>query len=147
MASTSGFIVDESGKQGKGLPISSTNDHSAISQGMENVDTSGTALEVIDVVAGKHDAFAKLVDTYGCEETGRSTTMDTKRGTHSWKSEYNIADRNESRMPLKAMLASADLHAATLSELSLSTLSSHAELVVAVVPPLPFPSVPLSSFE
>lgn len=51
------------------------------------------------------------------------------------------------RMPLKAMLASADLHAATLSELSLSTLSSHAELVVAVVPPLPFPSVPLSSFE
>lgn len=122
MASTSGFIVDESGKQGKGLPISSTNDHSAISQGMENVDTSGTASEVIDVVAGKHDAFAKLVDTYGCEETGRSTTMDTKRsdkkkivapmdllpksrhrdgsvfrGTHSWKSVYNIADRNESK--------------------------------------------------
>ena len=59
--------------------ISSANDHSAISQGMENVETSGTALEVTDVVAGKHDASAKLVDIYGCEEIGRSTTKDRKR--------------------------------------------------------------------
>ncbi|XP_044956799.1 uncharacterized protein LOC123407677 [Hordeum vulgare subsp. vulgare] len=124
MASTSGFKADESGKPGKALLISSTNDHSAINQGMENVETGGTSLEAIDGVAGKHGALAKLVDIYGRDETGRSTTMDTKgadkkrivapmdllpksrhrdgsvfRGTHSWKSEYNIADRNETRLP------------------------------------------------
>ncbi|KAI4970625.1 hypothetical protein ZWY2020_001539 [Hordeum vulgare] len=78
MASTSGFKADESGKPGKALLISSTNDHSAINQGMENVETGGTSLEAIDGVAGKHGALAKLVDIYGRDETGRSTTMDTK---------------------------------------------------------------------
>ena len=79
MASTSGVKADESGNPGKGLLISSTNDHSAITQGMENAETSGTTLEVTDIVAGKHDALAKPVDVYGCEEIGRSTTNDRKR--------------------------------------------------------------------
>ncbi|XBI12361.1 hypothetical protein VPH35_139243 [Triticum aestivum] len=119
MASTGGFKADESGEPGKGLPISSANDHSAISQGMEN---GGTTLEVIDVVAGKHDALGKLGDIYGCEAT-RSTTKDRKRadkkgrvipmeilpesrhrdrslfrGAQCWKVEYHVADRNETRL-------------------------------------------------
>ncbi|XP_037462436.1 uncharacterized protein LOC119333755 [Triticum dicoccoides] len=128
MASTSGFKADESAKPDTRSLISSTKDHSAISQAMKDAETSGTTLEVTDPIAGKHDAFAKTVDISGREENGRtSTNKDTKRvsvardgqeddvfrigmfpksthrdgsiyrANHSWKREYNVTNRNESK--------------------------------------------------
>ncbi|VAI79372.1 unnamed protein product [Triticum turgidum subsp. durum] len=130
MASTSGFKADESAKPDTRSLISSTKDHSAISQAMKDAETSGTTLEVTDPIAGKHDAFAKTVDISGREENGRtSTNKDTKRvsvasdgqeddvfrigmfpksthrdgsiyrANHSWKREYNVTNRNETRLP------------------------------------------------
>ncbi|XP_037462437.1 uncharacterized protein LOC119333759 [Triticum dicoccoides] len=132
MASTSGFKGDDSAKPDARSLISSTKDRSAISQGMETAETSGTTLEVTYPIAGTHDAFAKTVDISGCEENGRSSTnKDTKRASvasdgqeddvdvlpigmfpksthrdrsiyranHSWKREYNVANRNETRLP------------------------------------------------
>ncbi|XBI12360.1 hypothetical protein VPH35_139242 [Triticum aestivum] len=129
MASTSGFKGGESAKPDARSLISSTKDQPAISQGMKDVETIGTTLEVTDATAGKHDAFAKTVDISGCEENGRSSTnKDTKRASvasdgqeddvlsmgmlpksthrdrslyrpnHSWKRDYNVADRNETRL-------------------------------------------------
>jgi len=122
MASKSGGKVDEPGKPDKLLPISSTEDNSAISQVKKKVEASGTTLEVIDAIAVKQDALSKTVNFSSYKKNGRSATKYAKsksktrrrnpmeilprsthrdgsmyRSTHSWKEIYNVADHSETR--------------------------------------------------
>ena len=110
MHSSSGVKVHESGKPM--LISSSTNDHSAISQGIENIETRGA---IMDGIAGKHDACGKTVEISGREEDPRIATKDPDvipmeleilpksrhrdgsiyRATHSWKKYYHVAGCNE----------------------------------------------------
>ena len=89
--------------------------------------TSGTTLQDVNAIAGKHDASSNIVDFSGCDENGRSepnrrsalvasdaeedddgldlgilpksTHRDGSiyRANHSWKREYNVTNRNESK--------------------------------------------------
>uniref|UniRef100_A0A8R7V6W8 DUF6598 domain-containing protein n=1 Tax=Triticum urartu TaxID=4572 RepID=A0A8R7V6W8_TRIUA len=91
--------------------------------------TSGTTLQDMNAIASKHDASSNIVDISGCDENGRSATKDRKRAlvasdsedndvldlgiipesthrdgslyrnTHSWKRDYNVDDRSETRLP------------------------------------------------
>ena len=106
MASTGGFKADESGEPGKGLPISSANDHSVISQGTKNVETSGTTLEVIDEKGRSIDSkdtksalIASGDEVFPMELLPESTHRDGSihRSTHAWKKNYAVDDRSESK--------------------------------------------------
>ena len=89
--------------------------------------TSGTTLQDMNTIAGKHDASSNIVDISGCDENGRSATnrrsalvaSDAEedddvlelgilpksthrdgslyRNTHSWKRMYNVDDCSESK--------------------------------------------------
>ncbi|VAI79409.1 unnamed protein product [Triticum turgidum subsp. durum] len=90
--------------------------------------TSGTTLQDMNTIAGKHDASSNIVDISGCDENGRSATnrrsalvaSDAEeddildlgflpksthrdgslyRNTHSWKRMYNVDDCSETRLP------------------------------------------------
>ncbi|XP_020198386.2 uncharacterized protein [Aegilops tauschii subsp. strangulata] len=90
--------------------------------------TSGTTLQDMNTIAGKHDASSNIVDISGCDENGRSATNRRSalvasdgeeddvldlgvlpksrhrdgslyRNTHSWKRFYNVDDRSETRLP------------------------------------------------
>ncbi|VAI91424.1 unnamed protein product [Triticum turgidum subsp. durum] len=90
--------------------------------------TSGTTLQDVNAIAGKHDASSNIVDISGCDENRRSATNRRSalvasddeeydildlgmlpksthrdgslyRDTHSWKRMYNVHDRSETRLP------------------------------------------------
>uniref|UniRef100_A0ACD5ZYM0 Uncharacterized protein n=1 Tax=Avena sativa TaxID=4498 RepID=A0ACD5ZYM0_AVESA len=112
MASTRGRVKGyKSRKPDKFSPVSSTKDHYAIGQGMKGVETRGTTLEVRRSATKERKRAVVLSDD---EED--VTTLDilpetTHRdgsiynmGTHIWKRNYHLADRNETR--LEAMMLS-----------------------------------------
>ena len=88
--------------------------------------TSGTTLQDVNAIAGKHDASSNIVDISGCDEN-RSSANNRRsalvasdgeeddvldlgvlpksrhrdgslfRGTHLWKRDYNVDDPSESK--------------------------------------------------
>ncbi|XP_051200622.1 uncharacterized protein [Lolium perenne] len=93
------------GKPNRGLPISSTKNHSAISQGMKKVEARGTTLEVRRS-ATKERKWAVVLsndeeDVSPVEILPKSTHRDGSlynTSTHVWKRNYQVADRSETRV-------------------------------------------------
>jgi hypothetical protein len=99
------------GKPNRGLPISSTKNHSAISQGMKKVEARGTTLEVRRS-ATKERKWAVVLsndeeDVSPVEILPKSTHRDGSlynTSTHVWKRNYQVADRSESKCSISLFL-------------------------------------------
>ena len=100
-------MSSNSGLEDKRLLISSANDHSVISQGTKNVETSGTTLEVIDEKGRSIDSkdtksalIASGDEVFPMELLPESTHRDGSihRSTHAWKKNYAVDDRSETRL-------------------------------------------------
>ncbi|KAM3213527.1 hypothetical protein ACQJBY_066109 [Aegilops geniculata] len=99
-------MSSNSGLEDKRLLISSANDHSVISQGTKNVETSGTTLEVIDengrsaTKDTKSPLIASADKVFPMELLPKSTHRDGSihRSTHAWKKNYAVYDRSETRL-------------------------------------------------
>ncbi|KAI4965717.1 hypothetical protein ZWY2020_051074 [Hordeum vulgare] len=100
-------MASNSGLEDKRLLISCANDHSVISQGTKNVETSGTTLDVRDqngrsatkntkstlIASGDEQDYVPPM-----ELLPKSTHHDgsIRRSTHAWKKNYAVHDRTKS---------------------------------------------------
>jgi hypothetical protein len=115
MASTSGAGkgYKKHGKPDRRSLISSTNNHSAISQGMKKVEARGTTLEVrrkatkerkraVVLSDEDEDAISPLeILTESTHRDGSLYNIDT----HIWKRNYHVADRSESKWSIFLFLS------------------------------------------
>jgi hypothetical protein len=98
------------GKPNRGLPISSTKNHSAISQGMKKVEARGTTLEVRRSATKERKWEVVLRDDeedVSVEILPKSTHRDGSlynTSTHVWKRNYRVADRSESKCSISLFL-------------------------------------------
>ncbi|XP_044958209.1 uncharacterized protein LOC123409345 [Hordeum vulgare subsp. vulgare] len=102
-------MASNSGLEDKRLLISCANDHSVISQGTKNVETSGTTLDVRDqngrsatkntkstlIASGDEQDYVPPM-----ELLPKSTHHDgsIRRSTHAWKKNYAVHDRTKTRL-------------------------------------------------
>ena len=107
MASTSGVKGYKSGKPVRRSLISSTNNHSAISQRMKKVEARGVRRSATKERKRAFVVSDEEEDVITLDILPESTHRDGSiynMGTHMWKRNYHVADRSESKWSISIFL-------------------------------------------